>query len=688
MSKFKRVICYCLIFNIFFNNILTSFANTAWASSQMTSFDEDQNLRYTPRVEDDQSFEQTQKIPAKQAVIGRHIAEEWSEKYTLSGFTVLRFFGVILSIVLGILIVNAWEPINAKTLFPALGIPKLGVGTENAFYEATAATHWMFFAGIPGYSYSIFKFGLKTANVLTNTVKSIAFKARSCRTKPESIDLEKTHATQENEKNEEEKLAKAKQQIFRKWSIPKFLGYIIPGAINVGSGFIYSMIMVDYLRRIELPHFPNFFNFFGTVLTVAIMTDKSMTGHAKTREIFEWVEEKWDKTAQLRHRLKNKIEQAIIFVENLDLKKLKDKNILRRLIENILPQNEAASVLEEEDEELDTINNGTSDETNLSGSIDLLGENPVESGENSNISLAVPATGARRLLSDDNLITDEDLVEPNFSSINFEKLFDFIKQHNTTIEDSHKSKLLRWASYGISAFGTWGLATVMTQSLESMSGNPLLATILGGGAAGWIAFAESEDIYKALKDISLTPQTIINLFKKPGFTMSLGWLFLRHVLYPALLASTGYAYTFVEFAEYLNTQEPYTNVFTTINNQIPAIKYGALPTFYLFELLSYWHFQDRTYKASARRGKQALVCSLTRLYSYQERLIGSLETTLKSVDILNKEGLTALAERLFPKETENDQITPRDTPPRREKEYFSDDSSQDEARPLIINQVM
>ena len=558
---------------------------------------------------------------------------------------------------------------------------------------------------------------LKTANVVTSTVKSIAFKARSRCVKPESVDLEKSSLNQEIKKNEEEKLVKAKQQISRTWSFPKFLGYIIPGAINVGSAFIYSMIMVDYLRRIELPHFPNFFNFFAPVLTGAIMTDKSMSGHAKIREIFAWAEEKWDKTAQLRHRLKNKIEQAIIFIENLDLKKLEDKNTLRQLIEDILPENEAIAILKKEAEaekrislksetideavSLESIKDEENSDNSLNPTADLTMEDDIKSSSSSlksfstedileedPIEEATPKTSFFN--KNDSAVEEEDLVEPDFPSLNFEKLFDFIKQHNTTTEDSHESKFLRWASYGISAFGTWGLATVMTQSLESMSGNPLFATILGGIAAGWIAFAESEDIYKALKDISFTPQTIFNLFKKPGFTMSLGWLFFRHVLFPALLLSTGYAYTFVEFAEYLNTQEPYTNFFTTTNNYIPAVKYGALPAFYLFELLSSWHSHGRAFKATARRGKQALVCSVTRLYSYQESLIGSLETTLKSVDTLNTEGLITLANRLFPNETEEGPLTFHDTPPRKKKEYFSTDPSQDEEEknPLIINQGM
>ncbi|AIL12415.1 hypothetical protein IM40_00990 [Candidatus Paracaedimonas acanthamoebae] len=721
MSKFKKVICYCLIFNIFFTNILTSCANTARASSIIEQEDLDQ-----------QEIAKRGKISAPKAAINYHITEEYEEKYTLKGFKPGTVVLLIFSTILGLFALLAWEPINAKTLFPALGIPKLGVGTENAFYEATSASHWMFGTGAAAFMYTIYKFFLKaTNNTLIDTVVDKASKIKQRCIKTKIDDELEENTLQIKLTKDQEKIKEANKHISRKMSTPQALGYGALEIINVGSAFIYSLITLSYLYKIEMPHFPHFFNFFAPFLLVSIMTDKVMTGHSRIGTFIERIEEHYDKeTAHRRQHLKKMIHNAIAYVKKLDLEDLDDRNILRRLIKTILPGQALSNLDEEipqEKKEQMSASNESSEETSSSSSkasdypprkkracgtvrvedssyplfvpdaadpstslapILISTKKPprspekteeedgfsssssinpfseevmsLENEESSLIRTERKASSFNEESSFAQTIKEENWVEPRSPSIAHNELYSFVRQFSTLGDDPHDSKVLRGFSYAIPFFATWGLATVLTQSLEVMSESPLFARILGGeatknrslaaifgsGAGGWIAFAESRDILNALKRMFISP---ISQFKTKlsGDRLSLVQFASWRTAYTGVLILTAWAYGFVEYSEYRNQQnEPYGNIFTNINTHFPWVKYSALLPFALFETLSFMHLQDRAYQALWRRGKQMTIWT-EKLYSHQQRLIGLLEVLLKSVDRLNKEGLSELESLIF-----------------------------------------
>lgn len=782
MSKFKKAVCYCLIFNIFFTNILTSIANTVRASATLSEDLEKQNgIEPLKLPTKSKTIDEPRKISAKQVVIERHITEEWEEKYTLKGFKVFTGIWLTVSILTGLLALLAWEPINAKTLFTALGIGKLGVGTENAFYEATGASHWMFFTGAAAYIYAIFKFGLKAEKSVIQGVKGIASKVKQCCAASASSDLEEGKTSQETSKSDEEKLAEDQKKVFRKTSIPQGISYFFLDLAIIVASLFYTFIMVSYLYEIEMPRFSHFFNFFAPFLILSIMTDKLMTGHSKAGKVIQWCGEKCDQeTTYLRNRLKNTLHQAKRDIKSLNLDTLKGRNTLRQYIKSIFPE-QASSVLDEE-EELKTVSNGSSSsdpstsnvpletkeerveemleasssdsspsnaflrtKVNLASEIhevsstdsmdELLETQSAKDDKKKNtrmrritFSISRPPRPYEERDSSSDLILDEgdetgedesilsssregseekpevDIKKDNAqqksssiakespaeeisnpvssefrpSSIDHDKLYELLRKYSPSAVDNHGSRVLRGLSYIIPFLGIWGLATVMTQSLEVMSDsplfapilghgvgrNPLLAALLGGGAAGWIAFAESDDIAKSLK---LVISPFSQLFKgntaekdksnccsrfsprPPRFIP----LFLAKQGYIGLLAVTAWAFTFVEPSEYLNVQQgSYSNIFTTLN-KIPSVRYSGLPFFYLLELLSHTQFQDRAYNALWRRVKQATIWS-TNLDSHQERLIGLLEVMEKSADRLDKEGLTELARLILPEDEQKD----------------------------------
>ncbi|MBN9412444.1 MAG: hypothetical protein J0H12_00760 [Candidatus Paracaedimonas acanthamoebae] len=711
MSKFKKVVCYCLIYSIFLNNLLTSFTNTAYASdiTEDITIDEASPSVSTPQgtmIEE----EQTIQIPAKQAIIEEEITKTWKRKHTLSDFslncsTILHVILFGFSILLGLMALNSFEALSAKTLFPAIGIGHVGVGTEKPFYEATAATHGIIFAGLVPTIYTFFKFGKGLIDNGTLLVSKL--KSRCQKQKP--VDSEKGPAPE----NDQEKLTKAKKQVFRKWPMPQFLGYLIPGGINIGAALTYSLITVVNLYQTEMPRFPIFFKTMFPFLIIMTFPDKCMTGHGAIKEMLEWVAQKLNrKVTQRQNALKEKIEGFRQYVENLDLEDPRDRNTLRNLIKNLLPEDETISILNEEPEELGTIPPSTRNDTDLRATMELSEESdqdldtqqkgistqgkdeatssstidgtdlipiigsPEESGQGSATSLNSQIDTSKR---EGPSFQEKDFVESGVSPIAYEKLYDFIREYPISSHTDLGSKISRYLSYGISFLGAWGLSTVLTQDLETIfkigekylafmapDQRIILATVIGSLAAGWIAFAEKGDIYKTLKsfETSFTSQFFI---KKTNGTRTDSVCHprsLKHVLkftanillYKSFLALTAVVFTFSEFSSYRNTRkEPYENIFTRTNDNIPAIKYIGLIALYLFEIPSYMAVQERGYNAVSRRLKQATIWSKS-LSSYQEKLIGILEVMSKQINDLTPEGLTVLEQKTFPDHNRNVQV--------------------------------
>lgn len=673
MSKFKRVVCYCLIYSIFLNNLLTSFANTAYASDVIQDIiSETEELRHVSTqpgiiLED----AQLPRISAKQAVIEDDITNTWKNKHTLKGVTfscstILHIIWFGLSIFLGLAVLNAFEALSAKTLFPAIGIGHVGVGTEKPFYEATAATHGIIFAGLVPTIYTFFKFG---KGPLDNGITLIS-NLKSRYQKQKKADSEKGPI----QKNDQEKLTQAKKQVFQKWHLPQFLGYIIPGLTSIGAASIYSLISVVNLYQTEMPRFPIFFKSMYPFLIIFTVPDKWMTGHGATKEILEWGNQKSNrKIAQRRYTLKQSIEKTYAFIKNLDLETPQDRNVLRKLIRNLLPEDETSSILNEEPEELNTI---SSSMTGMTGEITPSSELPGESGQGSSVRLDAQIDTSEQK-NEENIkenpnFQQEDFVEPGASPIAYEKLYNLIREHDSSTQShGYLSQISRYLSYGISFLGVWGLSTVMTQDLEtifkiseklSMIMTPdqkiIFATVLGSLAGGWIAFAEKRDIYKTLKSFgtSFTSQLFIRKSNgdgseshyNPRSPKNLLKFMANILLYKSFLALTAWAFTFPEFSSYLNVEgQRYENIFTRTNNHIPVIKYIGLIALYLFEIPSYIEVQERGYNGISRRLKQATIWSKS-LSSYHERLIGVLEVMSKKIDHLTEEGLTVLEKQIFP----------------------------------------
>lgn len=611
MSKFKQTVCYWLIFNLFFNNFLTSFSNIAWASATMDDIHEAGGSAPSPlsslaqRNEDAEDIlvlEPARKISAPQTAIEHHITEEFEEKYTLKGFTFSRFLWLTVAIIFGFLSLNGWSPIEAEEVNPLLGIGHLGVGTIKNFYASTTTYHLMLFMGFLPYTYPIFNSGLRIVKPFVAPITKVFSKIKDRCTKQKFLTSEEENLPQEiNPKV----LIDDKPSIFRKLSWPQVFGFGCLEVVNIGAACIYSLIVINSLRQIEISHFPEFYHFFAPFLGGAIIMDKVKTGHAKINKLFEWLENRrHKKTTEYRHHLKSALKHAIEVIETLDLGKSKDRNQLRRLIKAIFPK-DSLSILEEEPEELD-------------------------------------------------------LNAPDLPFIDFEALGIFFKDFNDQPNKSpvHTSENPEKLSYVISTMASLALATTMTQSLEGMSKKPILSTIFGSIAGGWTAFAESLDLSKFFKKIAapLLPQKIVNLFirKKPDGTDQAprsGKFLLKFwantPLYTALLGITAGVYTSVELSEFLNTKnEPYDNILTHLNQE-PFVKYFGLISLIIFEYGSHMHFQDSANMAFKRRAKQMTTRSTT-LSSQRDKLVGLLEVIFKSVDQFNELGLAKLGNFIAP----------------------------------------
>ncbi|OJX09827.1 MAG: hypothetical protein BGO77_00100 [Caedibacter sp. 37-49] len=696
MLRFRKIVSYCLIFTLLFNSTIIPILNTAWASDISQEEISNQSLPniLMPINEDIPD-------PAAVAKFQQVITEEWEEKYTLKGFGISRIIWLVFSTIIGFIALNAWEPINAKTLFPKLGIPRLGFGTESAFYEATAAIHGVMALGITAYSYTIFKFGLK----LFSPVKTVVLKAKqSCsnclkKGKNKESDLEK--ADNKQPKKQVNSL-QSTPNIFRKWTIPKGLCAIPLETINLGSAIIYSMIVTSYFRKIET-NYPGFADFSTPFLVASIAADKLMTGHVKVRKTLELILEECcaKKASPSRVQLKNKIKHALRFVEILDSETVEGKKKILELINFIFPRNEFDSVFEEELEEINT-------ELSSSDVEEFIVKN-LEEKENPNTK-TVPTINVQNSSDglDDSIISEnpskhEDThkssaisknqkhnVKLQSSPINFDEVYKLINDHSLPSKAIHNSKSAKYYSripsflkadyfsYAISCLAIWGLSTTMTQGLETMLGNSSLAAVFGSSAALWIAFIESEDITKALERIiiPLLPHKVVQYFlrKKPSqedndtsqsatnknktasTVKSLGKFLVNVIGYKGvLLAFAAWVYTFFELADYLNDGgEQYDNSYTKINIESPNLKLAGFVTLSLFEILSNMHLQDRGYENFLRRIKQFTLCSngdsnykKKIIGIFRERLIGVFEVMLKTVDELTDEGLEVL-EKLMP----------------------------------------
>ncbi len=734
MLRFRKIVSYCLIFTLLLNNTLTSVLNKAWASDVVEDINSNQSLRNILMPINEEALN-----PAAVVKLQQVINEEWEEKYTLKGFSIVRMIWTVLATIIGFIALNAWEPINAKTLFPKLGIPRLGFGTESAFYEATAAIHGVMALGIAAYSYTIFKFGLK----LSSPAKAIFSKAKqSCsdclkKEKNKLSDIEK--ADNKQSRKEAEPLQPT-QNVFRKWTIPKVLCALPLEIINLGSALTYAMIVTSYFRQIEV-HFPGFANFSTPFLVASIAVDKLMTGHATVHKTLESIEEKCrgKKTSLSRVQLKNRIRQSLEFVKSLDSETVEGRDKLRELIKRILLENEFLSAFEEESEgtinRQDNIDSESSSsekggfivrnvEENSNPNSKIVPNLDVQNKRNDTEDLIISDTSSEQSSQEENKHKSETVdtsqnhdVTPPSLPINFDEVYKLISQHSlpSAIMDSNT---IQYISSAISFLAIWGLSTTMTQGLETILGNPTLATIFGSSSSLWIAFSESQDITKAIERIivSLLPHKVVQHFlgtkdsiddnkrntsqaankkdKSPlPMVQSLPKFLLNVLGYRGiLLILAAWTYTFFELSDYLNEDgESYENNYTKINSQNPTLKYAGFVILYLFENLSNMHLQDRAYENFSRRIKQFIICPTGSPSSnkkkilgiFQERLIGIFEVMLKTVDKLTEEGLEVL-EKLIPlnpgKQPNNASAAQDSTP-------NSDDSSQedDPKQPLLQN---
>ncbi len=745
MLRFRKIVSYCLIFTLLFNSTITPILNTAWASASdiVEKRDSNQSLRNIVGPINEENPD-----PEAVAKLQQVVTEEWEEKYTLKGFGISRIIWLVISTIIGFIALNAWEPINAKTLFPKLGIPRLGFGTESAFYEATAAIHVVMAVGIVAYIYTLFKFGLK----LSSPVKTVVLKAKqSCsncvkKGKNKASDLEKANDPQPEK---EVKPLYPTPNIFKKWTFPKVLCAIPSEIINLGSALIYSMIVTSYFRKIET-NYSGFADFSTPFLVASIAADKLMTGHVKVRKILGWGGEKCrgKKISPPRDHFRNKIRHALEFVERLDLETVQDKKKVLELINLIFPRNEFHSVFEQALEEITNTEEDINTESSSSDETESVVRN-LEERENPNTK-TVPTINIQsrsdgpEILENPSKITSQPKdthessaantnqkhnVKLQSSPINFDEVYRLINQDNLFFEAILKSKIAKCCfsfsramsflkaesfSFAISFFALWGLSTTMTQGLETMFDNPLLATIFGSSASLWIAFIESQDISKALQRIVVpllphkiflhflskkisqedndTSQSATNKNKTASTVKSLGKFLVNVIGYKGvLLAFAAWVYTFFELADYLNEGgEQYGNSYTKINIESPNLKLAGFVTLSLFEILSNMHLQDRGYANFLRRIKQFTLCSngdsaykKKIIGIFRERLIGIFEVMLKTVDELTDEGLEVL-EKLMP-------LNPGyyNNPLDIQNAYHNDDNSSkqdDSEQPLLLSE--
>lgn len=680
MSKLKRIVSNCIILSLIFNQVFIPILNTATASFQQeireaetsginfqksastasSSLSLNGGIRHRinrgggtsdeiyPLLQAD-SLSKNSPLAKSQTLI----ETEWKEKYTRQGLSLGRLGWACIATILGFLALNAWEPINAKTLFPALGIKRLGVGTEEAFYEATFATHVMLAIGFACYTYTIYKFGLKVG---TTVQKSFTKLKNSCN---KSLSLA----------NEEETQAQTKTTISLS-SIIKPTVFSLAESINLGTAFVYSMIMVSYLYKIEMPRFPNFFYGAAPFLALSIMADKAMTGHEMIKGIFKWFERRAEKkeSKQLRNTFRAHFEEAVKYVKEYNLNDIRESNELCDHIKRIFPQTNRKLWLENKPVPLSVLstfkNNGSIEDghkalppqrgsqESSSSVISDIAHTTVE-GESADI--ASYAAAKRISLSTNNSQPMATTLAP--SSINFEEFYEFMRKLQHVLPSSYGSRISEYVAYGISLGAFWGLSTVMTQSLEELFGDPLVATILGSCSAAWIAFIESQDIAKTFRHIitPLLPHKIIKFFwqergdREPVFKISYKSLFEffgRGPVYTGLYAVTAWAYNFVEFSEYLDKTTPYKNKFTQINRENPALHYLGFSFLATFEILSHMHLQKRSYKALGRRLKQLLTPFSETLSFEQSTLAGLAEVMSKQIDHFSKEELNDLKEEV------------------------------------------
>ncbi|OJX09424.1 MAG: hypothetical protein BGO77_05600 [Caedibacter sp. 37-49] len=578
---FKKLICYCLIFQITFFDIVRASStdlredqidDTSPLMSQVSvrgtnpvsygSLNDvtggiNDPLDTDERTHSNQEFDENNNpfilIPSglnDEGNIEKEITAEirrlWRQK-ALVEITPFDILIISISVSLGITALQAWEALTAAGAFDVLGIPTPESDEFGAFYASTAAVHFVMFSGLVPFVYS----SVKAGDLLLEGGKG-GYKEIKAVFKKIVKHLRKELADQET------------PQAWRKksWSV------VVLEVFNLICSTTYSLILVGILKRIE-HKYPEFYKIFGGPLAVTTFLDKITSGHVRALKTSRQIMRESADIAEQRKTLRVQI--------------LKVKKYLAGLNEEMLFQHYKRI---------------------FPGYLNIF-PFPVQ-----------------RSLSPQVLTPDEfDLrtLNPLFQEGQFQK-----------IEESQTFRILSGISTVTAVYGLW---SVMFQSLETMlgyNGALYVPAIISGG---WIAYTEYDEI-----------KELVYHFKEKishwGRDTKKKLIVCGHILSFSFLMFISFIFSYSEFDEARHPDEV-KHGFASFNRNKVFNWFYTVPLL-VFEMLSFTHLQSVAYGAFSFFVNSFSKRSVTKASSYRERLIALMDSLIEVTDQVSANGLQVI----------------------------------------------
>jgi hypothetical protein len=583
----KKFLCYCLIFQIIFVDIVRASAsdisedhdqaslliNPTLSSSSYGSMEDVRNhplgsdndlLVYPSRNGRSSEHSDESSNPLLDASSRSHnnesvaieikteIKKLWRQK-TLVEITPYEILIASISISLGITALQAWEALTAAGAFDILGIPKPESEGLGSFYASTAAVHGVIFSGLVPFIYSSIKAGHLVSQGFQVGYEEIKY-------------LLKKVIKHINKEPNDERSRKAWRG--KSWSL------LALEVFNLVCSSTYSLILVGILKRIE-HEYPIFYKIFGPSLGVTTFLDKMTTGHKKALETSRRFQKEPENITTFRKDLRTQALQAKKYLSRVDEESLLEyyKEVFPGY-ENVLPP--------------------------------LL----------------------RSRINSSHLSPDE------FDLGQLKTLF-----QASRYESIEESKLPKVVS-ALSAMMAWyGLCSVMFQSFETLAGYSWVLYPISIIAGSWIPYVEYEDI----KDIiSIFKAKVSNWGKDVKRKLIVG----LYVTYFSLLMFIAFVYNYSEFDEARHPDEV-KHGFSPINRNVAFNWVFTLPLL-VFEMLSFTGLQHTAYAALSFVIKGFSRGSITKISSYRERLMALIDSFIEVVDQASEDGLRAVDDIINP----------------------------------------
>ncbi len=478
--------------------------------------------------------------------ITTEIRRLWRQK-VLVEITPFDILIISISVSLGITALQAWEALTAAGAFDVLGIPTPESDEFGAFYASTAAVHFVMFSGLIPFVYS----SVKAGDLLLDGVKA-GYKEIKGVLKKAVKHLRKEHADQET------------PQAWRK----KSFSIVVLEVFNLICSTTYSLILVGILKRIE-HKYPEFYKIFGGPLAATTFLDKITSGHLRAVKTSRQIMREPADIGEQRKTLRLQVLKAKKYLANLNEETLFEhyKRIFPGYL-NIFPFSVQREV---------NLQNLSPDE------FDLRHLNPL-------------------------------VQESQFQNV----------------KESQAIKILS----GISAVtAVYGLCSVMFQSLETMLGYNWALYVPSIIAGGWIVYTE----YEELKEIT-------KIFKEKishwGSDIKKKLIVGSHIVGLSFLMFISFVFSYSEFDEARHPDEV-KHGFASFNRNKIFNWFYTVPLL-VFEMLSFTHLQSVAYGAFSFFVNSFSKRAVTKASSYRERLIALMDSLIEVIDQVSAGGLQVI----------------------------------------------